>query len=133
MSSPIYPKQVKSFVQDTLGCTCPEAVFKNQEFDSGITINNIKHCKKLCVGERLLIYLIDIESITDLPSSISSLVNEGRRERDSRGLNRFRLVLGANDIDAVRKEARTAFESIDDLDDKLHLHVISKHALEQLQ
>lgn len=133
MSSPIYPKQVKSFVQNTLGCTCPEAVFKNQEFDSGITINNIKNCKKLCVGERLLVYLIDIEPITDLPSSMLSLVNEGRRERDSRGLNRFRLVLGANDVDTVRKEAKTAFESIDDLDNRLHLHVISKHELDQLQ
>ena len=133
MSSPINPKQAKSFVQNTLGCTCPDSVFKNQEFDSSITINNIKSCKKLCVGERLLIYLIDIESITDLPSSISSLVNEGRRERDSRGLNRFRLVLGANDVDAVSKEAKSALESIDDLDDRLHLHVISKHALDQLQ
>lgn len=132
MSSPINPKQVKSFVQNTLGCTCPEAVFKKQEFNSGITINNIKNCKKLCVGERLLIYLIDIESITDLPSSMLSLVNEGCRERDSRGLNRFRLVLGANDIDTVSKEAKKIFESINDLDDKVHLHVVSQQEIDKL-
>lgn len=132
MSSPINPKQVKSFVQNTLGCTCPEAVFKKQEFNSGITINNIKNCKKLCAGERLLIYMIDIESITDLPLSISSIIAEGRKERDSRGLNRFRLVLGANDIETVSKEAKKIFQSINDLDDKIHLHVVSQQEIDKL-
>jgi len=133
MSSPINPKQVKSFLQNTLGCTCPEAVFKKQEFDSGITINNIKNCKKLCVGERLLIYLINAESVSDLPSSITSLVSEGRKERDSRHLNRFRLVLGAKDVDLISKQAKTIFEGFNDLDDKVHLHVVSMKKIDKLQ
>ena len=132
MPSPTNPNQMKRFVKNTLGCTCPDSVFEHQEFDSGISISNIKNCKKLCAGERLLIYLIDIESIPNLPLSITSIIAEGRKERDSRGLNRFRLVLGANDIDAVRKEANKIFQSINDLDDKVHLHVVSQQEIDKL-
>ena len=132
MPSPTNPNQMKRFVKNTLGCTCPDSVFEHQEFDSGISISNIKNCKKLCAGERLLIYLIDIESIPNLPLSITSTIAEGRKERDSRGLNRFRLVLGANDIDAVRKEANKIFQSINDLDDKVHLHVVSQQEIDKL-
>ena len=132
MSSPINPKQVKSFVQNTLGCTCPDSVFEHQEFDSGISISNIENCKKLCAGKRLLIYLIDTESVSDLSSSIPSLVSEGRKERDSRHLNRFRLVLGAKDVDLISKQAKTIFEGFNDLDDKVHLHVVSKKVIDKL-
>ena len=133
MPSPNNPSLMKSFVQNILGCTCPDSIFDQQEFDSGITINNIKNCKKLCVGERLLIYLINAESVSDLPSSITSLVSEGRRERDSRGLNRFRLVLGAKDVDLISKEAKTIFEGFNDLDGKVHLHVVSMKKIDKLQ
>ena len=133
MPSPTRPKQIKSFVKDTLGCTCPDSVFDQQEFDSGIAIGNIDNCEKLCVGKRLLIYLINTESVNDLSSSITSLVSEGRKERDSRSLNRFRLVLGANDVDAVSKQAKMIFDSIKDLDDRVHLHVVSKEEIDKLQ
>ncbi|MGB5225120.1 MAG: hypothetical protein WBM38_02690 [Arenicellales bacterium] len=133
MPSPTNPNQIKRFVKNTLGCTCPDAVFDQQEFDSGIAISGIDNCKKLCIGERLLIYLIDTESVRDLSSSIPSLVSEGRKERDSRHLNRFRLVLGAKDVDLISKQAKKIFEGFNDLDDKVHLHVVSMKKIDKLQ
>lgn len=133
MPFPTNPNQMKRFVKDTLGCTCPDSVFEHQEFDSGITISNIENCKKLCAGKRLLIYLIDTESVSDLSSSIPSLVSEGRKERDSRHLNRFRLVLGTDNVDEISEQAIKIFESLDDLNDKMHLHVVSKKKIDMLQ
>lgn len=133
MPFPTNPNQMKRFVKDTLGCTCPDSVFEHQEFDSGISISNIENCKKLCAGERLLIYIIDTESVSDLSSSIPSLVSEGRKERDSRHLNRFRLVLGAKDVDLISKQAKTIFEGFNDLDGKVHLHVVSNKKIDMLQ
>jgi hypothetical protein len=68
-----------------------------------------------------------------LSSSIPSLVSEGRKERDSRHLNRFRLVLGAKDVDLISKQAKKIFEGFNDLDDKVHLHVVSMKKIDKLQ
>ena len=116
---------IKSFVQNTLGCTCPDTIFDRQEIENGITISGVENCVKLCIGEKLLIYLVSIETINNLSTSITSILSEGRKERDSRHLNRFRLVLVANDVEAISGDAHMVFDSIDDLDDKVHLHVLS--------
>ena len=100
--------------------------FDRQEIEDGITISGVENCVKLCIGEKLLIYLVTIEKIDNLSTSITSILSEGRKERDSRHLNRFRLVLVANDVEAISDDANMAFDSIDDLDDKVHLHVLSK-------
>ena len=116
---------IKSFVQNTLGCTCRDTIFDRQEIEDGITISGVENCVKLCIGEKLLIYLVTIETINNLSTSITSILSEGRKERDSRHLNRFRLVLVANDVEAISDDAHMAFDSIDDLDDKVHLHILS--------
>lgn len=132
MPYPADPKKVKSFIQNTLGCTCPDAIFTKQEIDNDIAIGGIENCVKLCIGEKLLIYLVAIDSIDDLSESIISIISEGRKERDSIPVNRFRLVLVANDVDAVSAEAHLAFDSIDDLDDKVHIHILPERECEML-
>ncbi len=125
MQSPTKPIQMKSFVKNTLGCTCPDSIFDRQEIEDGITISGVENCVKLCIGGKLLIYLVTIETIDNLSTSITSILSEGRKERDSRHLNRFRLVLVANDVEAISDDVHMVFDSIDDLDDKVHLHVLS--------
>lgn len=123
---------IKSFVQNTLGCTCPDTIFDRQEIENGITISGAENCVKLCIGEKLLIYLVTIEKINNLSTLITSTLSEGRKERDSRHLNRFRLVLVANDVEAISDDAHMVFDSIDDLDDKVHLHILSTQECEIL-
>ena len=123
---------IKSFVQHTLGCTCPDTIFDRQEIENGITISGVDNCVKLCIGEKLLIYMVTIETINNLSTSITSILTEGRNERDSRHLNRFRLVLVADDVEAISYDAHKVFDSIDDLDDKVHLHILSGRECEML-
>jgi len=132
VSSPDNSISIKYFVQNTLGCTCPDTIFDRQEIEKGITISGVENCLKLCIGEKLLIYLITIETINNLSKSITSILSEGRKERDSRHLNRFRLVLVANDVEAISDDAHMVFDSIDDLDDKVHLHILSARECEML-
>ena len=132
MSSPDNSISIKYFVQNTLGCTCPDTIFDRQEIEKGITISGVENCVKLCIGEKLLIYLVAIETINNLSKSITSILSEGRKERDSRHLNRFRLVLVANDVEAISDDAHMVFDSIDDLDDKVHLHILSARECEML-
>jgi hypothetical protein len=53
---------IKSFVVNKLGCNCPAEVFnainwgKNVEINASIILNN-----KINIGNRLLIYIIDID------------------------------------------------------------------------
>ncbi len=49
----------------------------------------------------------------------------GRKERDSRGLNRFRLVIVPDDVSEEQSLMRR-FKELNDKDERLHLHVIKK-------
>ena len=112
-----YP-EIKRFVQETLGCTCPEEVFNKIDYQ--------KECddisgRKINVGERLLIYII-----TDIQGVISSALEQGVKERDEKGFVRFRLVLESSHPDELRVLAEHAFDSSGCADEKAHLHVVSE-------
>jgi hypothetical protein len=49
-----------------------------------------------------------------------------KKERDEKGLNRFRLVLVFDDPEKVRPGAERQFEELRGSDEKVHLHVISR-------
>ena len=84
-----YP-EIKRFVQQTLGCSCPEEVFSQIDYQ--------EQCaaiagRKINVGGRLLIYIITLDGRSGIEKVISSALQQGVDERDKKGLNRFRLVL----------------------------------------
>ena len=54
------------------------------------------------------------------------LVAAGRKDRDEKGLNRFRLVLVFDDPEKVRPGAERQFEELRGSDEKVHLHVIGR-------
>ncbi len=58
--------EIKHFVRDTLGCTCPEAVFKEIEFqkETGELWE-----RKIHVGGRLLIYILTCSTRTVVANS----------------------------------------------------------------
>ncbi|MGB5716121.1 MAG: hypothetical protein WBN81_03405 [Gammaproteobacteria bacterium] len=121
-----YP-EIKRFVQETLGCTCPEEVFNQidyqKEYDgiSGSKVN---------IGDRLLIYIITMEGKSNIQGVINSALEQGVVERDKKGFNRFRLVLVASHPDELRSSAEQAFNSSGYTDGKTHLHVVNKSDVE---
>lgn len=119
--------EIKRFVQETLGCSCPEEVFNKidyQKESDGIS------GRKVNVGDRLLIYIITLDGKSNTQRVIDSALERGVEERDTKGLNRFRLVLVASHPDALRSSAELAFESSGYTDEKTHLHVVNESDVE---
>ena len=121
-----YP-EIKHFVQETLGCSCPEEVFNQIDYQ--------KECddisgRKINVGERLLIYIITLDGKSNIQGAISSALERGVEERDEKGLNRFRMVLVSSRPDELRSLAEHAFDSSGYADKKTHLHVVNESDVE---
>ncbi len=121
---------MKSFVQDVLGCQCPPGVFSRMEY-SGPEDSSEQFllAGKLNVGNTLLIYFTSISDRGDLFKLLPTLGLRGKCERDDNGFNRFRLVLVSPECDTVREMADPIFSSLDFMDEKLHLHVVHPDAV----
>ena len=123
-----YP-EIKRFVQEILGCSCPEEVFNQidyQEEGDGIL------GRKVTVGNRLLIYIITMDRKSNIQGDINSALEQGVEERDKKGLNRFRLVLVASRPDQLQSTAEHAFDRSGYADENTHLHIVSESDLESL-
>ena len=119
--------EIKRFVQEILGCSCPEEVFNNIDYQNasdGIS------GRKVNVGDRLLIYIIPTDRESDIQRVINSALERGVAERDNKGFNRLRLVLVDASPDVLRSSAEQAFESSGYTDEKTHLHVVNESDVE---
>jgi hypothetical protein len=115
--------EIKRFVQETLGCSCPEEVFNKIDYQKEI---DGFPGRKVNVGDRLLIYIITIDRKSNIQGNINSALERGVVERDKEGFNRFRLVLVASRPDELRSSAENAFDSSGYTDEKTHLHVVNE-------
>jgi hypothetical protein len=121
-----YDKEsIKTFVQKTLGCGCPEEVFKYINCKSNIKLNDIVLSSKINIGNRLLIYVVNINDQNTVKNLLPFLVSTGKDERDNLKFNRFRLVLVTDKLNEIKGTAETIFNTISK-DEKVHLHVIDK-------
>jgi hypothetical protein len=119
------PERIKHFIQNTLGCACPEEVFRSIDVRRNVRLNSfIVLDSALIIGNRLLVYLAEAGSAGCVEEHLPVLVAAGKKERDEKGLNRFRLVLVADDPEGLRKAAERQFEELRGGDEKVHLHVI---------
>jgi hypothetical protein len=117
---------ITRFVRETLGCKCPDEVFRHIEFTQQPEGCAIQYTK-ITIGGRLLIYLYQtVHTEADLDKKLEELLGRGREERDSSGLNRFRLVIAADEPGSIKETLIDKFESLRGSDEKLHLHVISR-------
>lgn len=121
--------EIKRFIQEILGCTCPEEVF--YKIDYREESDDIPG-RKVIVGDRLLIYIISTCRESGVQGVVNSALKKGVEERDKKGLNRFRLVLVASRPDELRSPAGHAFESSGYTDDKTHLHVVNESDVQSL-
>ena len=119
---------IERFVRGTLGCQCPDEVFRRVEVGA-FDLPGGGTGQRLVIGDRLLIHLVAASGRPDLLPRIEDLATGGRDERDRRGYNRFRLVLAvpAEAGDAASLEQR--FASALAGDDRAHLHVLAADLL----
>lgn len=122
---------IKEFVQNVLGCGCPEEVFEDIRYDRG---TDPHEGQTIIIGNRLLVRLAVPPPVPDgqvgpFISGLVRLLTRGVEERDSKGLNRFRLVLLVEDGTgpSMRPFADMALFELErarGADDKVHIHVI---------
>ena len=113
--------QIKQFVQQVMGCTCPEEVFSKIHYQAAEgSIWN----RKINVGDRLLIYIVTGCKASGIERVINTALKQGVEERDRKALNRFRLVLVSPSPDELRGPAEKVFNSSEYSDEKSHLHII---------
>jgi len=119
--------ELRSFIRHTLGCSCPGEVFEHMirqydvELENGISIN-----AKINVGNRLLIYVVEVDDPGLVERDLHAMISAGKNERDREGFNRFRLVLATERKREISDIGNRAFEALPDRDEKVHLHIIEK-------
>jgi hypothetical protein len=121
--------QIEHFVRKTLGCQCPDEVFRSISIDRRHGGDGAIPYTRLVVGDRLLIYVLEATSGHAGGSAMSNLIAGGRRERDAGGYNRFRLVVSCDEAEPTGAAARHAFENEAGDDDKAHFHAVPRAAL----
>ena len=114
------------FVRKTLGCGCPEEAFRSLDCRRTVPLNDeVVLNSVVIVGNRLLIYVFEPTPEDVAERHLAVLVTAGKQERDSRGLNRFRLVIVTDDA-AEKESLLDLFHMLQGKDEKMHLHVIKK-------
>jgi len=122
--TPPYP-EIKTFVQQTLGCSCPEEVFDRIAVDTGM--GEISH--RIRIGGRLLVYILEASRASDISSAVAIALQEGVRERDRDQFNRLRLVIVSPSPEQIAETAQATFSGSPARDERTHLHVLATQAL----
>ncbi len=126
-------KEIKEFAQNVLGCGCPEEVFLSIETRIiGLPeASDLQHVQRILIGNRLLVYLVDIGDYRGCSSLLSVVCSYGVRDRDVNGYNRLRIVLypgsKCSDDELSWKEAVASYES-----DRLFVHLLEKKDVEHI-
>ncbi len=127
-------ESIKSFVQNSLGCKCPEEVFNSIELKSGIlSLDNEPYSEKIVIGSRLLIYISKLNGEASISIYLPKMIEMGIKERDHSGLNRFRAVVATQNPQVLKPIAEKIFKQLNIHDDKVHLHIIDLESIDILR
>lgn len=118
--------EIERFVKGVLGCTCPEEVFRQVELETATGPCGTGLMTRLVIGRKLLVYVAVPSASTQFPKQLMDLARHGRRERDERALNRFRLALVSYGCAATEKRVREAMDGMLEGDDRAHVHVVPR-------
>jgi len=111
-------------VRSTLGCTCPDEVFRSIVLQRRGTANAPGSYARLVIGDRLLIYVHEARPGEGIAAAVAALTTQGLAEREAQAYNRFRLVIAAEALTRGPAEAAESFSGIVGRDDRAHLHVL---------
>jgi hypothetical protein len=115
--------EIKRFVRETLGCSCPDEVFRT--IDRQVVDHGFRG-KRINVGDRLLIYLITMADESGIHEVVRTALEQGVGERERMGFNRFRLVLASPRPEELHGPAGRAFEGSEYRDERTHLHIVNE-------
>lgn len=125
-------QHIKNFVRQVLGCTCPDEVFEQIE-DRQVSSPVSPHNRSITIGRRLLVYIWEVEDNARFREKFLAMLAAGKKERDRRGLNRFRAVLAVSgNQSGVAAEATLHFSEFDGREDRTHFHVIPRDIVDDL-
>jgi len=115
---------IVNFAMHVLGCGCDNSVFdKIEKEDRSILDCGVKLKKKIVIGRRLLIYIVEADEIR--PEDIPAVVKEGINERNIMGYNRLRLAIITSRVSELAPVYLSAFGYLENKDDKTHIHIVS--------
>ena len=118
---------IKGFTREILGCDCPEDVFDKIVCEDDVQIESeLTVSYRINIGDKLIIYILISEQRSELGSELPKLIEAGEKERNDRGLNRFRLVLVSKNPDVIKDDAHKLFEKLEK-DEKIHLHIVCRN------
>lgn len=121
---------IKHFVQEVLGCGCPDEVFDDiDHIESPRNLFGIPCGHRILIGRRLLILLLETDDIESVISRLPDFVVAGLRERDQLELNRCRIVIATNRKEAAEALIKAAFDRIPERDERLHLHIVDRQSI----
>ena len=121
--------EIKCFVKERLGCSCPDEVFSSIHISRHPDI--FKELPVDClleIGGRLMVAICYPLNWHEVNESLERIIHVGVSYRDSNKLNRFRLVVPSADDEVVIAIQR-AFDSLKELDDKTHIHFVDPDVL----
>jgi hypothetical protein len=122
---------IERFVRGTLGCRCPDEAFRSISIERIRAPGEAGPVTRLLVGNRLLVYVPGRDGSELSPESLEALCEAGRADRDSHGLNRFRLVVGSAQPAGVSSALQDCFHSAAGHDERAHLHLLARDELPQ--
>lgn len=117
---------IEHFVRTTLGCQCPDEVFRSVSIDQLRTADGAIGYTRLLVGHRLLIYILDSAADRVADGALADLIARGRRERNEHGYNRFRLVIAGGEPEYEFAAVQHAFDRAAGNDERVHLHCLPR-------
>jgi hypothetical protein len=124
---------IERFIRNVLGCQCPDAVFRRIGVeDCPGEFGNWPGGRLISAGDRLLILVLHSDDSDLMHRMLGGLLREGRRLRESRGFNRFRLVIATTCAGLMEPSLMKDFERLEGMDERLHLHVIAAERLPAL-
>jgi hypothetical protein len=124
---------IEKFIRDGLGCTCPDEVFESISVEQNPgEFADFQKGRLLTIGGKLLVYLVETNDWASVAAKLEQIFGQGCEKRDAEGFNRFRLVVSTPDIQPARQLLLQQFDALSELDERLHLHVITPDQLPEL-
>lgn len=116
--------EIQRFVRGTLGCQCPDEVFRTVSIGHLPESPGGSPVLQLLIGARLLIHVAEAPRNPPTADWIERLAANGRAERDRHGYNRFRLVIVGTAPGAPAADLEARFMRAVARDERAHLHLL---------
>jgi hypothetical protein len=115
---------IERFVRGTLGCGCPDEVFRTVSVSRLPAVRDRPPVLQLLIGSRLLIHVAVAPADSSAADWLEQLATNGRSARDRHGYNRFRLVIATVAPGCTVAGLDARFARALARDERAHLHVL---------